>query len=166
MRIWCLVAVAVASSLSSGCDRKAEQPAEKVALAHEPSSDAPRVADDPVPDEIESPKEYSGREPFSAPQNNATRSAEQYLNMSGFSRDGLIQQLSSDAGDGYSTSDATAAVDSLNVNWDENAAKSASQYLSMSGFSCKGLVEQLSSDAGDKYTLEQATYGAREAGAC
>jgi hypothetical protein len=86
--------------------------------------------------------------------------------MTGFSRDGLIQQLSSDAGEGYSVSDATAAVDSLNVDWNENAAKSAKQYLDMTGFSCKGLIQQLSSSAGEKYTLEQATYGARQAGAC
>jgi hypothetical protein len=86
--------------------------------------------------------------------------------MTGFSRDGLISQLSSNAGDGYSVADATAAVDSLSVDWNENAAKSAAQYLSMSGFSCKGLIEQLSSSAGDKYTVDQATYGARQAGAC
>jgi hypothetical protein len=86
--------------------------------------------------------------------------------MTGFSRDGLIEQLSSDAGDGYSVADATVAVDSLDVDWKENAAKSARQYLSMSGFSCQGLIEQLSSKAGDKYTVDQATYGARQAGAC
>jgi hypothetical protein len=106
------------------------------------------------------------REGLSAPQLNAVRSAQQYLSISGFSRDGLINQLSSDAGDGYSVADATAAVDSLNVDWNENAAKSARQYLDISGFSCKGLIEQLSSSAGDKYTIEQATYGARQAGAC
>ena len=86
--------------------------------------------------------------------------------MSGFSRAGLIEQLSSDAGDGYSAVDAKAAVDSLSVDWNENAAKSAKQYLDMSGFSCKGLIEQLSSSAGDKYTVAQATYGARAVGAC
>lgn len=86
--------------------------------------------------------------------------------MTGFSRDGLIQQLSSSAGDGYDVADATAAVDSLDVDWNENAAKSAEQYLSMSGFSCSGLVQQLSSSAGDKYTESQARYGAQKAGAC
>jgi hypothetical protein len=86
--------------------------------------------------------------------------------MSGFSRAGLIQQLSSDAGDGYSVSDATAAVESLSVDWNENAARSARDYLDMTGFSCQGLIQQLSSSAGDKYTVAQATYGARQAGAC
>ena len=103
---------------------------------------------------------------LTGPQRNAVRSAEAYLSMTGFSRDGLIQQLSSGAGDGYSVADAAAAVDSLNVDWNENAAKSARQYLDMSGFSCQGLIAQLSASAGDKYTKEQATYGARQAGAC
>ena len=47
------------------------------------------------------------------PQKNAVRSAKQYLSFAGFSRSGLIQQLSSDAGDGYKVADATIAVDSL-----------------------------------------------------
>jgi hypothetical protein len=105
-------------------------------------------------------------ESLTAPQKNAVRSANQYLSMTGFSRDGLIQQLSSDAGDGYNIIDATAAVDSLDIDWDKQAVRSAQQYLSMMGFSCKGLIEQLSSGAGDEYTVTQATYGARQAGAC
>lgn len=86
--------------------------------------------------------------------------------MTGFSRDGLIGQLSSPFGDGYSVGDATAAVDSLSVDWKSQAVRSAQQYLSMMGFSCSGLIDQLSSDAGDKYSVGQATYGAQQAGAC
>lgn len=100
------------------------------------------------------------------PQANAARSAQQYLAMTGFSRRGLIEQLSSDAGNGYDLADATAAVDSLTVDWDEQAARSAKQYLDMTGFSCSGLIEQLSSDAGSKYTRAQARFGAEQAGAC
>lgn len=103
---------------------------------------------------------------LTAPQKNAVRSATQYLSVQGFSRAGLIDQLSSDAGDGYKVADATAAVDSLNVDWNKQATKSAKNYLKLMGFSCKGLVEQLSSSAGDKYTKSQANHGAREAGAC
>jgi len=103
---------------------------------------------------------------LSRPQKNAVRSANSYLNMSGFSRRGLIEQLSSSYGEGYSESDARAAVDSLSVDWNDQAVRSARQYLSMMGFSCSGLIEQLSSDAGDKYTRSQATFGARQAGAC
>ena len=100
------------------------------------------------------------------PVENAIRSAESYLSMTGFSRDGLIEQLSSPYGDSYSISDATAAVDSLSVDWNAQAVRSAEQYLQMTGFSCSGLIEQLSSEYGSKYTVDQATYGAKQAGAC
>lgn len=105
-------------------------------------------------------------ESLTRPQKNAVRSAEQYINMTGFSRDGLIEQLSSSAGSGYEVADATVAVDSLNVDWNEQAVRSAEQYLDMTGFSCDGLIEQLSSSAGSKYTVDEATHGAQQAGAC
>ena len=109
---------------------------------------------------------FASAQNLTGPQTNAVRSATSYLSMMGFSRDGLIQQLSSSSGDGYDVADATAAVDSLSVDWNEQAVRSAESYLSMMGFSCDGLIDQLSSDAGDKYTTSQATYGAQQAGAC
>lgn len=103
---------------------------------------------------------------LTGPQRNAVRSAKAYLSFSGFSRAGLIDQLSSPYGDGYSPVDATAAVNSLSVDWNAQAVRSAKKYLEMMGFSCSGLIDQLSSDYGDKYTRSQATYGAQMAGAC
>ena len=73
---------------------------------------------------------------LTGPQYNAVRSAKEYISMQGFSREGLIRQLSSDAGEGYQIADATVAVDSLNIDWNQEAVKSAKQYLSMQGFSC------------------------------
>ena len=104
-------------------------------------------------------KQKSG---LSRPQANALRSAKEYLECSGYSRKGLIEQLH--AGDGYDVSDATIAVDSLNIEWKKQAVKSAKEYLDCSGYSCKGLIEQL--HKGDGYTLSEATYGAEQAGAC
>lgn len=75
---------------------------------------------------------------LTGPQKNAVRSAKNYLNMTGFSREGLILQLSSSYGDGYRVADATVAVDSLSVNWNVQAARSAKHYLSFMGFSCSG----------------------------
>jgi hypothetical protein len=103
---------------------------------------------------------------LTAAQRNAVRSASAYLKLSGFSRQGLIDQLSSEYGDRFSVGDATVAVDSLEINWRAQAARSATSYLKMSGFSCKGLIDQLSSEHGDKYSVEQATYGATQAGIC
>lgn len=81
--------------------------------------------------------------------------------MQGFSRNGLFQQLSSDAGEGYKVADATLAVDSLNIDWNKEVVRSAKQYLSMQGISCKGLIQQLSSSAGERYAVSQATDGAQ-----
>jgi hypothetical protein len=103
---------------------------------------------------------------LTGPQKNAVRSATNYLGFKGFSRAGLIEQLSSPYGDGYSVTDATAAVDSLTVDWNTQAVRSAEQYLEMMGFSCNGLIEQLSSEYGDKFTVDQARFGAQQAGAC
>ncbi len=100
-------------------------------------------------------------------QQNAIRAAQQYLSMgTGFSRLGLIQQLSSPSGDGYPLADATYAVDSLSEDWNAQAALSAKNYLSTTSFSCSGLIQQLSSSAGDQFTLAQAQYGAKAAGIC
>ncbi|MET4568490.1 Ltp family lipoprotein [Rhodanobacter soli] len=122
--------------------------------------------DQQITERAEVKKEETVTESLTGPQKNAVRSAKQYLSMAGFSRDGLVQQLSSEAGEGYKVADATFAVDSLNIDWNQEAVKSAKQYLSMQGFSCKGLIQQLSSSAGEKYTVRQATYGAQQAGAC
>jgi hypothetical protein len=103
---------------------------------------------------------------MTGPQKNAARSAQQYISMQGFSRKGLIQQLSSEFGESYEVHDATVAVDSLNIDWNKQAARSAQQYLDMQGFSCKGLIQQLSASAGEQYTIDQATYGAHQTEAC
>ena len=103
---------------------------------------------------------------LTAAQRNAVRSANSYLQMSGFSRQGLIDQLSSEFGNSYSVGDATVAVNSLSTDWNAQAARSAVSYLELSGFSCRGLIDQLSSESGNKYTVEQATYGATQAGIC
>jgi uncharacterized protein YecT (DUF1311 family) len=103
---------------------------------------------------------------LSPQQLNAVRAAQSYLNISAFSRDGLIEQLSSPAGSGFNRNDASIAVDSMNVDWNREAVKSAKQYLQLMGFSCKGLIQQLSAQAGGKFTEQQATFGARQAGAC
>lgn len=149
-----IAGIALASIVMAGCVASSEQQGSSISPAQQNTTEALERA------------EASKEETISGPKANAIRSAKQYLSFSGFSRDGLINQLSSDAGDGYAIDDATFAVDSLNNDWDNEAVRSAKQYLSFSGFSCDGLIEQLSSSAGDKYTLSQATFGAKQAGAC
>ena len=101
-------------------------------------------------------------------QQNAVQDAENYLSTEpGFSQQGLINQLSGPGGDGFSVVDATAAVDSLNVNWNAQAVDDANNYNStVGGFSCSGMIQQLSGPGGDGFTVAQATYGATQAGDC
>jgi hypothetical protein len=99
-------------------------------------------------------------------QQSAADAGRQYLNTAGFSRQGLIDQLDSAYGSGYSVADATVGVDSLAVDWNAEAVQSAKDYLKTSPFSCNNLIKQLDSAYGSKYTVAQATYGAQQAGAC
>lgn len=166
MRTCSLAGLAVCLLLGgcgSGTGNSTEQNAGSITPIANASSTAASVSSPRPPPAV---KVESEGPALTAAQNNARRSAEQYLSMTAFSKAGLIEQLSSDAGEGYSLADAKAAVESMSVDWNENAARAGKQYLDMSGFSCKGLIEQLSSSAGDKYTVAQATYGARAAGAC
>jgi hypothetical protein len=80
-------------------------------------------------------------------QKNALESARGYVDMSGFSKRGLIKQLSSSAGDGYSKADATFAANNADADWKAEAVESAQNHLDMGGFSEQALIEQLSSAA-------------------
>lgn len=91
-------------------------------------------------------------------EKNALRTAREYLNISAFSYTGLINQLEYE---GYSTEEATYAVDNCNANWNEQAAKSAKEYLDISSFSRQGLIDQLIYEG---YTQEQAEYGVTQNG--
>jgi hypothetical protein len=101
---------------------------------------------------------------LTAGQEQAIGSAESYLSFQAFSRKGLIKQLSSDYGEGFSVADATFAVDHLKVDWNEQAVRSAKSYLSMQHFSRKGLIHQLESAYGEQFTHAQAVYGVTKAG--
>ena len=129
-----------------------------------PRVEAP-VQPPPPPAPVE-PVQEAPADRLTRSQRNALRTATDYLQMSGFSRDGLIDQLSSSFGNGYSKEDATVAVDSLDADWNEQAKRAAAEYLQMQGFSCRELIGQLSSSYGNKFTKAQAAYGAKQAGAC
>ena len=91
-------------------------------------------------------------------QKNALKSAQSYLDMSGFSKAALIQQLSSSAGNGFSKADATFAANHVGADWNKEAAESAQRYLDLQWFSKAALIQLLSSSAGDQYTPAQARY--------
>lgn len=108
-------------------------------------------------------KPKSNTPDLTAGQENAIKSAQSYLDMSGFSKAGLIGQLSSPAGEGFAKKDAVFAVEYLSPNWNAEAYESAKSYLDLSAFSLQGLIDQLSSSAGEQFTQAQAEYGAKKA---
>ncbi len=87
----------------------------------------------------------------------ALSSAKNYLRTMGFSREGLIRQLEFE---GYSTSEATYAVDNCGANWMEQAVRVAKRYLSVMAFSKQGLIQQLEFEG---FTCEEAEYGVEQA---
>lgn len=91
-------------------------------------------------------------------QDNARSAGANYLEISAFSRSGLIDQLEYE---GFSTAEATAAVDSLNPDWNEQAAKAADEFLAVSPFSRSSLIDQLVYGG---FTESQAEYGASTTG--
>jgi Host cell surface-exposed lipoprotein len=93
-------------------------------------------------------------------QEQAVDAAEAYLSEGqGFSREGLLGQLTSSAANGFEQADAEFAINDLNPNWDAQAVDAASGYLSEGqGFSQQGLVQQLTSSAGSGFTEAQAEY--------
>jgi hypothetical protein len=117
------------------------------------SNEKPAAQEEPAAEK--EPEMTSGQE-------NALQSAQSYLDMSAFSKAGLIEQLSSSAGDGFSKADATFAANNVDADWNEEAVESAQNYLDISAFSKAGLIEQLSSSAGDEFTPAQARYAANK----
>jgi hypothetical protein len=93
----------------------------------------------------------------------ALASAESYLSMSGFSKQGLYEQLSSSAGEGFTQAEAQYAVDHVDADWNAEAVESARSYLDMSPMSRAELIQQLSSSAGEGFTYAQAVYAVNKA---
>lgn len=91
-------------------------------------------------------------------QKQAVRKAGEYLDFTSFSSSGLVSQLEYE---GFSNADATFAVDSLGIDWNEQAAQKAQEYLDFSSFSRSGLIEQLEYEG---FTPEQAEYGTTAVG--
>ena len=83
---------------------------------------------------------------------NAMKSAESYLNYSGFSKEELYDQLIYEK---YSEEAARYAVENVDTDWKENAVRDAESYLQLSSFSKQELYDQL---IFEKYTPEEAKY--------
>lgn len=90
---------------------------------------------------------------FTMAQQNAIGTAQDYLDYSGFSRTGLIEQLEYE---GFSTEDATFGADNAGADWNAEAAQTAQDYIDYSSFSRQGLYDQM---AYEGFTAEQIEFG-------
>ncbi|HCA86360.1 MAG TPA: hypothetical protein DEQ61_13170 [Streptomyces sp.] len=97
-------------------------------------------------------------------QQSAIEAAQGYLDLSGFSKAGLIDQLTSEYGNGFSKADAEYAVENVTVDWNEEAVQSAETYMEMGGFSRNSLIDQLTSPHGGQFTQAQAAHAADNVG--
>ena len=91
-------------------------------------------------------------------QQQALDSAQSYLDMGGFSHDGLVKQLKFEK---FSEADAVWAADHSGANWDDQAVQSAKSYMDMGGFSKGSLIQQLQFE---KFTYAQASHAASAVG--
>lgn len=91
-------------------------------------------------------------------QQNAIGKAQSYLDLAGFSRDGLINQLEFE---GYSADASAFAADNAGADWNAEAAEKAKSYMDMTSFSRQGLHDQL---AFEKFTPEQIEFALKAVG--
>ena len=89
---------------------------------------------------------------------NALTMAKKYLKIYNFSYSELVEQLEYE---GFSTAEATYAVDNCGANWYEEAATKAQKYLKLFSLSRSKLITQLEHDG---FTTDQAEYAATAAG--
>ncbi|MGM7719402.1 Ltp family lipoprotein [Metabacillus sp. Hm71] len=130
-----------------------EAPVEET--VEEPVVEEPEVVEEPV----EEPKEEVKEEPqLTLSQQNAIEQAKSYLDYTSFSKKGLIEQLEYE---GFSTEDATFAVDNIEVDWREQAVLTAKSYLDYTSFSKQGLIEQLVYEG---HSQEDAAYAVTQVG--
>lgn len=97
---------------------------------------------------------------WTAEQKYAFASGLTYLEVMAFSKQRLIDQLSSEYGDNYPLEVAEFAVNAIEeqglVDWDAECEEAAKNYLDFMSFSKQGLIDQLSSEYGEQFTVEQA----------
>lgn len=152
-----LVVLGIIGSAIGGNNEPAPAPVPAADGSAIPAVDAPAPMPAVAPVPVEVPPAPVEPE-MSVSQENALDKAENYLDYTAFSRSGLIEQLEFE---GFSTADATFAVDTVTVDWMVQAEKKAQSYLDYSSFSRSGLIDQLEFEG---FTPDEAEHGANSVG--
>jgi len=151
-RWWAVGLLLIIGIASAGGGAGSDNPSEPTVSENTPQDskgEAPTAQEKPAAEK--KPEMTSGQE-------RALQSAEEYLGLTGMSKAGLIEQLSSSAGSGFSKSDATYAANHVDADFKKEAVEAARDYLKISPMSKDNLFEQLTSSAGSKFTPAQARY--------
>lgn len=127
------------------------------------------VAEEEVVEEVAEPESEEVTEPeseedsqgsWTREQKNAYKAALSYLEFMSFSRQRLIDQLSSPYADQYPFEVAEFVVSAIEedglVDWNAECEEAAENYLDLMAFSKQELIDQLCSEYGDQFTREQA----------
>ena len=159
-------AAELAADEQAEAERQAQEEAEAAAKAEEERlAEEKRAADEAAAAEAAAAE---AARVGTVSQQNAYASAKSYLDFKGFSRAGIIEQLTSEYGEGFPPADAEFAIARLEaeggVDWNAEAAQAAQSYLEFKAFSRQGLIEQLTSEYGEGFTREQAEYGVSTTG--
>jgi UTP:GlnB (protein PII) uridylyltransferase len=146
----------------------AAEEADRLAAEQKAADDAAKAEADRVAAEQEAAAAAAEAAKGTVSQQNAYGSAKSYLSFKGFSRAGLLDQLTSEYGEGFPAADAEFAVARVEaeggVDWNAEAAEAAKSYLEFTTFSRQGLLDQLTSEYGEQFTPEQAEYGVNQTG--
>lgn len=103
-------------------------------------------------------EEIQESEQITLGQQNALKQAKRYLDLAGFSYQGMIEQLEYEQ---YTHEEAVYAADNCGADWKKEAVKKAKSYLDLTSFSKQGLIDQLKYV---KFTDEEAQYAAEQVG--
>jgi acyl-CoA synthetase (AMP-forming)/AMP-acid ligase II len=163
----CGAAATITTPVSPSSTSAADAAAASAAAAAQAASDAAaQASSDAAASAAASLAAIPTPVPPTDSQQQAMDSAASYLSEgTGFSRNGLIQQLDSAAGEGFPKADAIYGVDAQGADWNAQAVLSAASYLGEgTGFSRNGLIQQLDSSA-EGFTKAQATHGVDAQGA-
>lgn len=98
----------------------------------------------------------------------AIKEAESYLSVMSFSRQGLLDQLTSEYGGQFPLDQAEYGVAYLEANglvdWNAEAVQEAQSYLNTMSFSRQGLYDQMTSEYGGQFTHEQTEHALNTVG--
>ncbi|MGE6720192.1 Ltp family lipoprotein [Peribacillus frigoritolerans] len=100
------------------------------------------------PKEPEVPTEYKS----------ALQKAESYAEIMSMSKQGIYNQLTSEAGEQFPEDAAQYAIDNIKWDWKENALKKAKEYTETMAMSKDAVYDQLISEAGEQFTPKEAQY--------